>query len=74
MDVKALEKTKDNSQDFVNEVVTIGRIYHVNIIWLLGFCCDGTLRALIYKRCWQQVAAQDFSSVSLIGETLFTKG
>ncbi|CAL9203703.1 rust resistance kinase Lr10-like [Musa acuminata AAA Group] len=46
---KVLEKTKGNGQDFVNEVATIGRIHHVNVIRLLGFCCDGTRRALFYE-------------------------
>ncbi|CAL9057507.1 unnamed protein product, partial [Musa banksii] len=34
----------------------------------------GTLRALIYERCWQQVTTQDFNSVSLMGKILFMKG
>ncbi|CAD5171301.1 unnamed protein product, partial [Musa acuminata subsp. malaccensis] len=38
-----------------------------------GFYYNGTLQALIYERCWVQVA-QDFNSISLIGEILFTKG
>ncbi|KAG1330648.1 rust resistance kinase Lr10 [Cocos nucifera] len=46
---KILEKSKNNGRDFVNEVATIGRIHHVNIIRLLGFCCDGSHRALIYE-------------------------
>ncbi|RRT57477.1 hypothetical protein B296_00039614 [Ensete ventricosum] len=46
---KVLGKAKDDGQDFVNEVATIGRIHHVNVIRLLGFCCDGTRRALIYE-------------------------
>ncbi|CAL9766464.1 unnamed protein product [Musa acuminata subsp. burmannicoides] len=46
---KVLEKTKGNGQDFVNEVATIGQIHHVNVIRLVGFCCDGTRRALFYE-------------------------
>ncbi|XP_038986058.1 rust resistance kinase Lr10-like isoform X2 [Phoenix dactylifera] len=46
---KLLEKSKNNGRDFVNEVATIGRIHHVNIIRLLGFCCDSPHRALIYE-------------------------
>ncbi|XP_038972582.1 rust resistance kinase Lr10-like [Phoenix dactylifera] len=38
-----------NGEDFVNEVGTIGRIYHVNVVRLLGFCADGFKRALIYE-------------------------
>ncbi|KAL5763529.1 hypothetical protein ACOSP7_019793 [Xanthoceras sorbifolium] len=49
--VKMLEKSNDYiiSNNFINEVSTIGRIHHVNIINLLGFCCDGSTRALIYE-------------------------
>ncbi|KAK1258854.1 putative receptor-like protein kinase [Acorus gramineus] len=46
---KILEKSKDNGQDFINEVATIGRIHHFSIIRLLGFCCEGSRRALIYE-------------------------
>lgn len=48
--VKMLDKSKDIvSRDFINEVATIGTIHHVNIIRLLGFCCDGSKEALIYE-------------------------
>ncbi|XP_010265072.1 PREDICTED: rust resistance kinase Lr10-like [Nelumbo nucifera] len=49
--VKMLEKYRDNGQDFINEVATIGTIHHVNVINLLGFCWDweGTRRALVYE-------------------------
>ncbi|KAG6517292.1 rust resistance kinase Lr10-like [Zingiber officinale] len=47
--VKILEKSKDDGQDFINEVATIGQIHHVNVIRLLGFCCDGPHRALVYE-------------------------
>ncbi|QCE06165.1 somatic embryogenesis receptor kinase 1 [Vigna unguiculata] len=30
--VKMLSKSKDNGQEFVNEVATIGRIHHVNVV------------------------------------------
>ncbi|XP_058724477.1 rust resistance kinase Lr10-like isoform X2 [Vicia villosa] len=47
--VKLLDNAKSNGQDFVNEVVTIGRIHHVNVVQLIGFCMDGSKRALIYE-------------------------
>ncbi|CAL5342903.1 unnamed protein product [Camellia sinensis] len=37
-----------NGQDFINEVATIGRIHHVNVVQLIGFCADGSKRALVY--------------------------
>ncbi|KAL0903387.1 hypothetical protein M5K25_027763 [Dendrobium thyrsiflorum] len=47
--VKLLEASKSNGDDFVNEVATIGKIHHVNVVSLLGFCSDGTNRALVYE-------------------------
>ena len=47
--VKLLDKAKSNSQDFINEVVTIGRIHHVNVVHLIGFCMEGSKRVLIYE-------------------------
>ncbi|PSR88296.1 Leaf rust 10 disease-resistance locus receptor-like protein kinase [Actinidia chinensis var. chinensis] len=47
--VKMLENYKDKSQNFLNEVTTIGMIHHVNVIRLLGFCWDGSKQALIYE-------------------------
>ncbi|KAG7967832.1 hypothetical protein I3843_08G119100 [Carya illinoinensis] len=34
---------------FINEVATIGRIHHVNIVQLIGFCVHGSKRAIIYE-------------------------
>ncbi|KAG6499862.1 rust resistance kinase Lr10-like [Zingiber officinale] len=36
-------------QEFINEVATIGRIHHINIVRLLGFCSERSTRALIYE-------------------------
>jgi serine/threonine protein kinase len=47
--VKLLGKSKANGQDFINEVATIGRIYHVNVVQLIGFTVEGLKRALIYE-------------------------
>ncbi|TYI41878.1 hypothetical protein ES332_A01G057200v1 [Gossypium tomentosum] len=35
--VKLLKESKGNGQDFINEVATIGRIHHVNVVELVGF-------------------------------------
>ncbi|KAF9604812.1 hypothetical protein IFM89_010353 [Coptis chinensis] len=35
--VKVLNESKGNGEDFVNEVATIGRTNHVNVVSLLGF-------------------------------------
>jgi len=42
--VKLLDNTKSKGQDFVNEVTTIGRIHHVNVVQLIGFCVEGSKR------------------------------
>ncbi|KAL7240326.1 hypothetical protein ACSBR2_006056 [Camellia fascicularis] len=47
--VKMLENTKFSAQEFINEVSTIGRIHHVNVVQLLGFCSEGSYRGLVYE-------------------------
>ncbi|MCL7047710.1 hypothetical protein MKW94_023867 [Papaver nudicaule] len=49
--VKILDNLQgnNNGEEFVNEVATIGRIHHLNIVRLLGFCVEGSTRALIYE-------------------------
>ena len=47
--VKMLENSIGEGQEFINEVATIGLIHHTNIVRLLGFCYEGTRRALIYE-------------------------
>ncbi|XP_044489448.1 LEAF RUST 10 DISEASE-RESISTANCE LOCUS RECEPTOR-LIKE PROTEIN KINASE-like 2.5 [Mangifera indica] len=47
--VKVLKKSKFSAEEFINEVSTIGRIHHVNIVQLLGFCSEGPNRALVYE-------------------------
>jgi serine/threonine protein kinase len=47
--IKMLSKSKGNGQDFINEVATIGRIHHTNVVRLIGFCVEGSKRALVYE-------------------------
>jgi serine/threonine protein kinase len=47
--IKTLGKSKANGQDFINEVATIGRIHHVNVVQLIGFSIQGSKQALIYE-------------------------
>ena len=49
MAVKVLSEAKGNGEDFINEVASIGRTSHVNIVTLSGFCYEGDKRALIYE-------------------------
>ncbi|XP_030549134.1 rust resistance kinase Lr10-like [Rhodamnia argentea] len=46
--VKILNKPKSNGQDFISEVATVGRIHHVNVVQLVGFCFNNSKQALVY--------------------------
>uniref|UniRef100_J3KW82 Protein kinase domain-containing protein n=1 Tax=Oryza brachyantha TaxID=4533 RepID=J3KW82_ORYBR len=47
--VKLLKGAKGNGEEFLNEVTSIGRTSHGNIVKLLGFCLEGSKRALVYE-------------------------
>ncbi|KAK4479897.1 hypothetical protein RD792_015441 [Penstemon davidsonii] len=47
--VKILNESKGNGEEFINEVESISKTSHVNIVNLLGFCFEGSKRALIYE-------------------------
>ncbi|XP_010267957.1 PREDICTED: LEAF RUST 10 DISEASE-RESISTANCE LOCUS RECEPTOR-LIKE PROTEIN KINASE-like 2.1 [Nelumbo nucifera] len=47
--VKVLTGSKSNGDQFINEVASIGRTNHLNIVSLLGFCFEGSKRALVYE-------------------------
>ncbi|GMN38613.1 hypothetical protein TIFTF001_007844 [Ficus carica] len=48
--VKVLNESKGkDGQEFINEVATISKTSHVNVVTLLGFCFEGARRALIYE-------------------------
>uniref|UniRef100_A0A0D3EIY9 Protein kinase domain-containing protein n=1 Tax=Oryza barthii TaxID=65489 RepID=A0A0D3EIY9_9ORYZ len=38
-----------NGDEFISEVSTIGRIHHVNVVRLVGFCSEEMRRALVYE-------------------------
>lgn len=46
--VKILKKLKADAEEFINEVASIGRTNHINVVTLSGFCYDGQKRALVY--------------------------
>ncbi|XP_024315009.1 LEAF RUST 10 DISEASE-RESISTANCE LOCUS RECEPTOR-LIKE PROTEIN KINASE-like 2.1 isoform X2 [Brachypodium distachyon] len=46
--VKMLKSYKTDGEDFINEVASISKTSHVNVVTLLGFCLEGSKRALIY--------------------------
>ncbi|XP_062206573.1 LEAF RUST 10 DISEASE-RESISTANCE LOCUS RECEPTOR-LIKE PROTEIN KINASE-like 2.1 isoform X1 [Phragmites australis] len=47
--VKMLKDNKGDGEEFMNEVASISRTSHVNVVTLLGFCLQGSKRALIYE-------------------------
>ncbi|KAF6153994.1 hypothetical protein GIB67_005583 [Kingdonia uniflora] len=44
-----MRESKGDGEDFINEVASISRTSHVNVVSLLGFCFDDSKRALIYE-------------------------
>ncbi|XP_073259662.1 rust resistance kinase Lr10-like isoform X2 [Populus alba] len=46
--VKILNNSTGNGEEFINEVATMGKIHHVNVIRLVGYCADGFRRGLVY--------------------------
>lgn len=46
--VKLLNNSIGEGEEFINEVGTMARIHHVNVVRLIGFCADGFRRALVY--------------------------
>lgn len=46
--VKMLKELKGDDEQFMNEVASISTTSHVNIVTLLGFCVQGSKRALVY--------------------------
>ncbi|KAL3731449.1 hypothetical protein ACJRO7_028343 [Eucalyptus globulus] len=47
--VKLLKNLKGDGEEFINEVASISRTSHVNVVSLLGFCFEGSKRALVYE-------------------------
>ena len=47
--VKLLKESKGDGEQFINEVASISRTSHVNIVNLLGFSYESGKRALIYE-------------------------
>ncbi|XP_058724623.1 rust resistance kinase Lr10-like isoform X1 [Vicia villosa] len=47
--VKMLNNTEGDGKEFINEVKAMGKVHHINVVRLLGFCADGCYRALVYN-------------------------
>ena len=46
--VKILNNTDKEGNELINEVEIMGKIHHINVVRLLGFCVEGHHRALVY--------------------------
>ncbi|KAG9443161.1 hypothetical protein H6P81_019015 [Aristolochia fimbriata] len=47
--IKLLKRSERTQKLFMNEVATVGRIHHHNLVRLLGYCAQDTTRALVYQ-------------------------
>lgn len=47
--LKILDDSKGNGEDFINELASMSRASHVNIVSLFGFCYEGSKRAIVYE-------------------------
>lgn len=47
--IKMLQSSRLHGEEFVNEVSTLGRIHHRNIVRLIGYCSEESKKALVYE-------------------------
>jgi len=47
--VKILDESKQSEQQFITEVATVGTTCHVNLVRLLGYCSQASIKALVYE-------------------------
>uniref|UniRef100_A0A0E0H2X3 Receptor-like serine/threonine-protein kinase n=1 Tax=Oryza nivara TaxID=4536 RepID=A0A0E0H2X3_ORYNI len=47
--VKRLDGARQGEKEFRAEVRSIGIIQHINLVRLIGFCCEGSNRLLVYE-------------------------
>lgn len=67
---------KATGKEFINEVATIGRIHHVNVVRLIGFCAERSKRALVYdfmsNGSLEKYLFSEESDSLLSSETMYT--
>ncbi|KAF3792367.1 putative receptor protein kinase [Nymphaea thermarum] len=67
--VKLMEKSYNDGEEFCNEVATIGMIHHVIVVRLLGFCVEGSRRALVYD-FMENGSLEKFTDTTVAGRCL----
>lgn len=60
------EVANQGESDFLAEVSIIGRLNHMNLIGMLGFCAEGKYRLLVYEYMENGSLAQNLSSSSTV--------
>ncbi|XP_010064169.3 putative receptor protein kinase ZmPK1 [Eucalyptus grandis] len=69
--VKVLSNATTGEADFLAEASTIGRVNHMNLIGMLGYCAEGKRRLLVYEFMEHGSLAQNLSSPELHWERRF---
>eukprot|EP00250_Pteridium_aquilinum_P022405 c25373_g1_i2 orf=184-2385(+) len=47
--VKVLNESTHTEQQFLREIETLGKLHHVNVVRLVGFCVEKSKRILVYE-------------------------
>ncbi|KAK3423293.1 hypothetical protein EUGRSUZ_F00167 [Eucalyptus grandis] len=63
--VKVLSNATTGEADFLAEASTIGRVNHINLIGIWGYCAEGKHRLLVYEFMERGSLAQNLSSPEL---------
>ena len=69
--VKRLEGVNQGEAEFLAEISIIGRINHMNLIQVLGFCVERRHRILVYEYMERGTLAENLSSKALDWEKQF---
>ncbi|GMN51711.1 hypothetical protein TIFTF001_020854 [Ficus carica] len=70
--VKILNHSKGDGEEFLNEVSTIGQIYHINVVRLVGYSAEGFKRALVYEFSPNGSLEKYISSAAVSGNHLLS--
>ncbi|XP_051123085.1 rust resistance kinase Lr10-like isoform X2 [Andrographis paniculata] len=68
--IKVMDQSIASEEEFINEVGTIGRIHHVNIVQLIGFCVEHKKYALVYEFLPNGSLEKNLGSVGLTFEKM----
>ncbi|XP_028109787.1 putative receptor protein kinase ZmPK1 [Camellia sinensis] len=69
--IKRLNEAKQGEDEFLAEVSTIGRVNHMNLIEVWGYCVDGKHRLLVYEYMERGSLAENLTSNALDWEKRF---